>query len=179
MRLVAPVPSLDVAIALTLVAGAVACRPPVPTSAPTGSVTALAATPKEAASAPTTGTAEASDLAAARALFEKNIRAIQDKDRDAYLSCYRPDERLVRSGEGGPALGFEDLATGTSTDPATWPTRLEATELTVHPLAPGVVYGSYRYEVEFDGTVRTGWSERVFVRTKDGFHIALSTAFDD
>ena len=28
-----------------------------------------------------------SDLAAARAVFEKNLQAIRDKNREAYLSC--------------------------------------------------------------------------------------------
>lgn len=157
-------------LSLTLIL-AWGCRPP-----PSGAVSSSPPA-KEAAS--TLIPSEEEDLAAARALFEKNIRAIQEKDREAYLSCYRDDAGLIRAGASGPALGFEGLATSTSTAPESWPIRLEASELSVHPVAPGVVYGSYRYEVEFDGTVRKGWSERVFIKTKAGFRIAVSTAFDD
>lgn len=60
------------------------------------------------------------DLTAARALFGRNLRAIQDKDRDAYLACYRQDERLLRNGPGGPVRGFDGLAASTATVPASW-----------------------------------------------------------
>ena len=40
---------------------------------------------------------DVSDLAAARRVFEKNLQAIRDKDRDAYLSCYLESERLART----------------------------------------------------------------------------------
>jgi hypothetical protein len=53
-------------------------------------------------------TAEA-DLAAARTLFETNLDAIRQRDRDAYLACYLESERLARTGPGGVALGFEAL----------------------------------------------------------------------
>lgn len=117
------------------------------------------------------------EIAAARVVFERNLQAIQDKNREAYLGCYRADPRLVRAGDDGVSLGFADLASGTSTAPETWPTRLEASEMSLHPVAPGVVYGSYHYEVEIEGKVSSGWSERVFVKTPDGFRIAVTTAF--
>ena len=53
---------------------------------------------------------EASDLSAARALFERNLQAIRDKNKEAYLSCYLESDRLVRTGPDGPALGYADLA---------------------------------------------------------------------
>ena len=53
--------------------------------------------------------AAADTLAAARALFERNIAAIQAKDRDAYLACYRADDALIRVGPEGAALGFARL----------------------------------------------------------------------
>lgn len=117
------------------------------------------------------------DIAAARALFERNIGAIQKKDRDTYLSCYRPDELLVRAGPDGPKLGFAELAAGTSTVPQSWPESLEAQDLQLHWLSPGYVYGSYRYKVVFDGVASEGLSERIFALRPDGWQIVVSTAF--
>lgn len=140
---------------------------------------ACASTPAPApAPAAPPPTAEA-DLAAAKGLFERNIRAIQDKDRDAYLACYRADERLIRAGADGAKLGFEELAAQTSSVAADWPSSLEAKDLVVHPIAPGVVYGTYRYKVTIKGVTTEGLSERVFVRDPEGWRIAVSTAFSD
>ena len=121
------------------------------------------------------------DETAARAVFEANIAAIQARDREAYLACYAPTERLVRAGPEGPLLGFSELAEGTpATGSDDWPERLEADDLQVHWLAPGVVYGSYRYRVTIDGEMTEGLSERVFLRQPDGtWLVAVSTAFGD
>lgn len=137
-----------------------ACRPP-----PT--------TPKQ------TGTEAGSEVSAARALFEKNLAAIQAKDREAYLACYRDSERLILAGNSGIRLGYKELASGTATAASAWPEKLEAKDVTLHPVAPGVVYGSYRYRVTRDGETTEGWSERVFVKTPKGWRIAVSTAFRD
>jgi hypothetical protein len=123
---------------------------------------------------------EEDDVAAARAVFEANILAIQNKDRDAYLASYRADERLVRVGIGGPSLGFAELAEGTApTGSDDWPERLVAEDMQLHWVAPGLVYGSYRYRVTIKGETTTGLSERVFLRGDDGaFRIAVTTAFE-
>ena len=117
------------------------------------------------------------ELAEAKALFERNIKAIQDKDRDAYLASYRSDAGLVRAGPDGVKLGFEELATTTPTVAEAWPTSLEAFDLTVHYLAPGIVYGSYRYRVTIAGETTEGWSERVFIKGADGWRITVTTAY--
>src|SRR5439155_10657826 len=45
------------------------------------------------------------------------------------------------------------------------------------PVTPDVAYGVYRYRVvDSSGSVR-GVSERVFVRTRDGWKVAVTTAF--
>ena len=41
------------------------------------------------------------DLKAARAVFEKNLAAIRNKDREAYLSCYLKSPDLARTGLRG------------------------------------------------------------------------------
>lgn len=118
------------------------------------------------------------DIAAARAVFQRNIEAIQAKDRDAYLACYRQDKRLIRAGGSGVNLGFEELAAGTSSVASEWPSKLEAHDLTLHSVRPGVVYGNYRYVVTIAGKTTTGWSERVFVADPGGWRIAVTTAFE-
>jgi imidazolonepropionase-like amidohydrolase len=120
-----------------------------------------------------------SDLAEARALFERNIDAIQRKDREGYLACYLAEDGLVRGGPDGPALGYADLETGTAaTGSDDWPEELRAHDIQLHWLAPGFVYGSYRYQVSAGGLQRAGLSERVLRKTDTGWRIVVSTAFD-
>lgn len=129
-----------------------------------------------ALSAPGTARADRdADAAAARALFERNLAAIEARDADAYLACYLESPHLVRNGFEGVALGYEDLAAGVGDD--TWPDAFHAEDLRVFRVADGVVYGQYRYRVRYDDDVQEGISERVFVRTDDGWRIAVTTAF--
>ena len=116
----------------------------------------------------------AADSVAALAAFRGNIGAIHTRDRAAYLRHYLQSPRLARTGPAGAQYGYQGLAGG---DPNSWPDTLVATHLEVVPLAPGVVYGTYRYRVVQGGSQR-GVSERVFVKQPDGsWKIAVSTAF--
>ncbi len=119
--------------------------------------------------------AGASDVAAARAVFQRNLDAIARRDRDAYLSCYLRSETLARSGPAGPELGFAALEKSAGEQ---WPDTFEALDLRLVPVRPGVVYGTYRYRVRYGPDERAGLSERVFVQTPEGWKIAVSTAFD-
>lgn len=123
-----------------------------------------------AAHAQTSESAEAG----ARAVFEKNLAAIEARDADAYLACYLQSDRLVRNGFGGVGLGFDQLAASVGEG---WPDRFEAREMQVHALTEDVVYGQYRYRVTYGDDVQEGISERVFVRTEEGWRIAVTTAF--
>jgi imidazolonepropionase-like amidohydrolase len=121
----------------------------------------------------------AADLAAARAVFEKNLDAIKRRDRDAYLACYPQSPGLVRTGPSGFSLGYDEVARTTGED---WPAVFDAQDLRLTPLQPGVVYGTYRYRVRYlDGKggddEQRGLSERLFVSTPKGWKIAASTAF--
>ena len=116
----------------------------------------------------------AADSASALTAFRSNIAAIHQRDRVAYLEHYLQSPRLARTGPGGVQWGYEGLAAG---DPDSWPDTLVATHFEVTPLAPGVVYGTYRYRV-VDGGSQRGVSERVLVRQPDGsWKVAVSTAF--
>lgn len=117
---------------------------------------------------------EAADLAAARQVFEKNLQAIADQDRDAYLSCYLESERLARTGPTGFDLGYAGLA---ATAGQGWPDHIDAEDLRLTPVRPGVVYGTYRYRVRYGANEVSGLSERVFVDTPQGWKITVSTAF--
>jgi imidazolonepropionase-like amidohydrolase len=118
---------------------------------------------------------EAADLRAARAVFEENIAAIRNKDRDRYISLYLNSDKLVRTGPAGFTLGYEDFAKGAG---SAWPDTIEATDMRLTPLRPGVVYGTYRYRVRYGANEITGISERVFVDTPQGWKIALTGAIN-
>src|SRR5215212_7208839 len=106
----------------------------------------------------------AADSAQALAFFRSNIAAIHHRDRAAYLRHYLQSPRLARVGPGGPQYGYQPLAAARDT---TWPDTLVATHFEVVPVAPGVVYGIYRYRVTQGGSQR-GVSERVLVKQPDG-----------
>jgi imidazolonepropionase-like amidohydrolase len=118
---------------------------------------------------------ERADLAAARAVFEENIAAIRDRDRDKYLSLYLKSDRLVRTGPAGFGTGYEEFARGAG---SRWPDVIEATDMRLTPLQPGLVYGTYRYRVRYGGDEHRGISERLFVSTPQGWKIALTGALD-
>ncbi len=125
-------------------------------------------------SIPATPMTASSDTAEARRVFEGNISAIHQRDRARYLSYYLESDRLARTGPGGLELGFD---TWSARRDSTWPDTLVARDLRLVPLAPGVVYGTYHYRVTQRGVSSEGISERVFVRTPQGWKIGVSTAF--
>jgi imidazolonepropionase-like amidohydrolase len=117
------------------------------------------------------------DLASARTLFEKNLQAIRDKDRETYLSCYLDSERLVRTGPTGFELGYSGPSGLAAAAGENWPDHIAAEDLRLTPVQPGLVYGTYRYRVRYGGDEVSGISERLFVDTPKGWRIAVSTAF--
>ena len=114
------------------------------------------------------------DTIEARRLFEENIDAIHKRDRARYLATYLHTSSLARNGPSGLALGYD---TWSARRDSTWPDTLIATNLRVLPLSPGVVYGTYCYTVTQHDTTTSGVSERVFVKTPEGWRIAVTTAF--
>jgi hypothetical protein len=110
--------------------------------------------------------AQQSDTALARRVFEGNIDAIHRRDRPRYLSYYLQSPTFARNGPGGLQLGYAPMAAARDTS---WPDSLIATDLRLIPVRPGVVYGQYRYRVTQRGVTTIGTSERVFVRTPAGW----------
>ncbi|MFN2387519.1 MAG: amidohydrolase family protein [Thermoanaerobaculia bacterium] len=117
---------------------------------------------------------EGGEVAAARKLFEANLEAIRRRDRAAYLACYLESETLARTGSGGIALGFGDLAKSAGEN---WPDTFDASDLQLVPVKPGLVYGTYRYRVRYGAEEQAGLSERLFVSTPAGWKIAMTSAF--
>ena len=114
------------------------------------------------------------DTIEARRLFEENIDAIHKRDRARYLATYLHSASLARNGPGGLELGYENWSARRD---STWPDTLIATNLRVLPIAPGIVYGTYCYTVTQRDTTTSGVSERLFVKTSEGWRIAVTTAF--
>jgi imidazolonepropionase-like amidohydrolase len=106
--------------------------------------------------------------------FRSNIAAIHARNRAAYLSHYLQSPSLARVGPGGLSLGYEPFARG-QTD--SWPDTLVATHFDVVPITPDVAYGVYRYRVVTGGESDRGVSERVLVKTPQGWKVAVTTAF--
>jgi hypothetical protein len=137
-------------------------------------VAIAACTPAQANTGLSSTGSVASDTVGARQLFEQNIDAIHKRDRARYLATYLHTQTLARNGPAGLELGYEGWSARRD---STWPDTLVARNLRVHPVAPGVVYGTYCYTVTQKDTTSSGVSERVFVKTPDGWKIAVTTAF--
>ncbi len=116
------------------------------------------------------------DTAAARALFEDNLQAIRDRNGKAYLACYLDSTNLPRTGPDGFELGRAGLAAGIG---QAWPDHIDASDLRLVTLKPGLVYGTYRYRVRYGGQEVAGLSERLFVKTASGWKITATTAFQE
>ncbi len=127
-----------------------------------------------AAPAFSAGSDSSSDLAGARMVFEANLEAIRNRDKDAYLACYLPEESFARTGPDGMSVGFAEFAAGAGTG---WPDRIEAEDIHLTSVRPGLVYGTYRYRVRYGAEEQSGLSERFFLSTPAGWKIAVSTAF--
>jgi imidazolonepropionase-like amidohydrolase len=115
-----------------------------------------------------------SDVTAARALFQKNLDAIRQRDKTAYLSCYWKSEKLARTGADGIQLGYEAHEKSAGEN---WPDTFDASDLELVSVQPGIVYGTYRYRVRYGADEQTGISERIFLKTPEGWKIAMTSAF--
>jgi len=119
--------------------------------------------------------ADDADITAARALFERNLNAIRTRDKDTYLQSYLHAPSLARSGPQGFSTGYDDFAKGAG---AAWPDTFDASDLNLVSVQPGVVYGTYRYRVRYGAEEHTGISERLFIKTNDGWKVAVTGAID-
>ena len=119
----------------------------------------------------------AADSADALAVFRENIDAIHARDRPRYLATYLQTDRLTRHGLRDVETGWHGWSARTQV--GGWPDMLIVREMTVRPIAPGVVYGWYRYIGVNGGKASTGISMRTFVRTPTGMRIAVTASWPD
>lgn len=119
----------------------------------------------------------ARDSADALATFRENLAAIHTRDKARYLATYVHTDRLVRHSPTALETGYDGWSA--ITDNA-WPDTLIVRDMRVVPIAPGVVYGYYRYiGVPAPGDTLTGVSTRVFVRTPEGMRITVTSSWND
>jgi hypothetical protein len=126
------------------------------------------------ASTASSSSSSTSDSVEALRLFEQNIDAIHKHDRGRYLATYLHSNTLARNGPSGLDMGYDNWSARRD---STWPDTLIARNLRVLPIRPGVVYGTYCYTVTQKDTTSSGVSERVFIKTPEGWRIAVTTAF--
>lgn len=121
--------------------------------------------------------ASAKDSADALATFRENLAAIHQRDKARYLATYVHTNQLVRHSPTGMETGYDGWSAITEN---AWPDTLIVKEMRVTPIAPGVVYGYYRYiGVPAPGDTLTGVSTRVFVRTPQGMRITVTASWND
>ncbi len=119
----------------------------------------------------------ARDSADAFATFRENIAAIHNRNKARYLATYVHTPQLVRHSPSALETGYDGWSAITEN---AWPDTLIVKEMRVVPLAPGVVYGYYRYiGVPAPGDTLTGVSTRVFVRTPEGMRITVTSSWND
>ena len=136
--------------------------------------TAAACVPASANTGIMVAAPASADTIEARRIFEENIDAIHKRDRARYLATYLHTNSLARNGPGGLELGYGNWSARRD---STWPDTLIARNLRVLPIVSGVVYGTYCYTVTQKDTTSSGVSERIFVKTPEGWRIAVTTAF--
>jgi hypothetical protein len=133
--------------------------------------------PKRANPTATVRRSAAQDSADALAVFRENIAAIHTRNKPRYLATYVHTPQLVRHSPARLETGYEGWPARTDN---AWPDTLIVSEMRVVPVAPGVVYGYYRYiGVPAPGDTLTGVSTRVFVRTPVGMRITVTASWND
>jgi hypothetical protein len=113
------------------------------------------------------------EVAEVRSAFEENLAAIRRRDVEGYLAGYLTSPDFVFLGPDGVERGFGPFAAARRADPQ-FPDSLVAGDAQLTWLAPGVVHVAYPYVARQGPDAGTGWSERVFVKTRDGWRIAVT-----
>jgi ketosteroid isomerase-like protein len=114
------------------------------------------------------------ELTEARAAFEANLAAIRSRDLEAYLAGYLDSPDFVYLGPAGVARGFAAFAAARRAQ-VDFPDSLVAGTPELTWVAPGVVHVAYAFAARQGTVTGSGWSERVFVRTADGWRIAVTS----
>ena len=114
------------------------------------------------------------ELREARAAFEANLEAIRERNLEAYLAGYLDSPDFTYLGPEGVSRGFARFAAARRGEPG-FPDSLAAGDPELTWLAPGVVHVAYPFAARQGDVTGMGWSERVLVKTGDGWKIAVTT----
>ncbi len=117
------------------------------------------------------------DLAEASLALETNLAAIQRRDAEAYLAHYLDSPDLVIASADSLRRGFLFFSEARRADP-TWPDALETGPPTMVWLAPGVVWAGFQFTAVIGRDTTRGVSERIFVKTKDGWKITITGSME-
>ncbi len=114
-----------------------------------------------------------SELSQAADAIALNIAAIQRGDVEAYLAGYLDSPDLIIAGADSLRRGYFLFAEARRAS-AEWPDVLVAGEPTLVWIAPGVVWGAFEFTAVVGIDTARGWSERLVVKTPEGWKIAVT-----
>ncbi len=128
-------------------------------------------------SRPTVEAMKAQDLTGVMSALESNLAAIHARDAEAYLAHYLDSPDFVVATAQGVQPGFVWFAEARRASDQ-WPDTFITEIPTLRWIAPGVVWGAFVYTaVEGVDTTR-GISERLFVRTREGWRIVVTGSIE-
>lgn len=119
----------------------------------------------------------ARELTGAMATLESNLAAIHARDPEAYLAHYLDSPDFVVATSRGIREGYGWFAEARRASDQ-WPDTFIVEQPTFRWIAPGVVWGAFTYKAVEEGDTTTGVSERLFVRTRDGWRIAVTGSME-
>ena len=117
------------------------------------------------------------DVTEAIAALESNLAAIRRRDAEGYLAHYVDSPDLVIASADSIMRGFLFFAEARRADP-TWPDTLMTGPPTVVWLSPGVVWTAFQFTAVIGPDTARGVSERVFVKTRDGWRITITGSME-
>lgn len=119
----------------------------------------------------------ARDIADVNAALESNLAAIRRHDTEAYLAHYLESADLVVASSDSVSRGFLYFSQARRAD-ETWPDALITGVPTMVWLAPGVVWVGFEFTYVLGPDTARGVSERVFVKTRDGWKITITGSME-
>jgi hypothetical protein len=117
------------------------------------------------------------DLEEAGAALATNLAAIHRRDTEAYLAHYLDSPDFVVASADSLRRGFLVFAEARRASDE-WPDTLIAAPPTLVWVAPGVVWGAFRFTVVQAGDTGRGVSERLFVKTGGGWKIKVTGSME-
>lgn len=120
---------------------------------------------------------KATELTGAMAVLESNLAAIHARDAEGYLAHYLDSPDFVVATSRGIREGFDWFSEARRASDQ-WPDTFIVEQPTFRWIAPGVVWGAFPYRAVEEGDTTTGVSERLFVRTRDGWRIAVTGSME-